>query len=96
MTVMFWGEMEGLDYPSVKAVLGEGERDKRAEMGRDVQASAHPWGKPALPKNDLMSDAIIRYRVGAGSLTLNFDFHGKLHDMFVSWPNDVTVPNTSQ
>jgi hypothetical protein len=95
LTATFWGEMAGLDYPSIKVFLGEGERDAKAEMRRDVHAGMHPWGKSTILKDDVMGDAIINYRAGAGSFTLNFDPHGKLHEVFVSWPNGVTVPNTS-
>jgi hypothetical protein len=55
----------------------------------------HPWGRPpTVYKDDVMGDAIINYRAGAGSLTLNFDLHGKLHEVVVSWPNGMAVPNT--
>jgi hypothetical protein len=97
LSVTFWGEMAGLDYPSIKALLGEGERDRKAELSRDVNAGVHPWGRPpTVHKDDPMGDAIINYRAGAGSLVLNFDLHGKLHEIVVSWPNGVTVPNSSQ
>jgi hypothetical protein len=95
LSVTFWGEMAGLDHPSIKALLGEGERDTKAERDRDVMIGVHPWGRPpTVYKDDVMGEAIINYRAGAGSLTLNFDLHGKLHEVFVSWPNGMAVPNT--
>jgi hypothetical protein len=95
LSVTFWGEMAGLDYPSSKALLGEGERDTKAERDRDVMIGVHPWGRPpTVYEDDVMGEAIINYRAGAGSLTLSFDLHGKLHEVFVSWPNGMAVPNT--
>src|SRR5262249_27131148 len=93
LTVTFFGEMPGLDYPSIKTLLGEGERDVQAERRRDVMIGVHPWGRPpSVHKDDVMGEAIINYRAGTGAMTLNFDLHGKLHEVVVSWPKDVAVP----
>jgi hypothetical protein len=89
----FWGEMPGLDYPSVRSVLGEGQRDDKAENSRDSHKAAHAWGGPPLRKQGSMSGAIMQYRAGSASITLTFDSNEKLHHVVASWPNDVPVPD---
>lgn len=95
LNATFRGQMSQLDYPSIKAVLGEGERNKKAEMARDLHILMHARGKPIRANDDPMGGAIIDYSAGAGSLTLTFDRHGKLWTIDVSWPNDVAVPTSS-
>jgi hypothetical protein len=92
LNATFRGQMSRLDYPSIKAVLGEGERNKKAEMARDLHIIMHARGKPIAVNDDPMGGAIIDYPAGAGSLTTTFDKHGKLWRIDVSWPNDVAVP----
>ncbi len=92
LDVTFRGQMSHLDYPSIKAVLGEGERNRKAEVQRDLYVMMHAREQPIRPNDDPMGGAIIDYSAGAGSLTLNFDRHGNLWTIHVSWPSDVTVP----
>jgi hypothetical protein len=83
MSVEFWGVIKGLDFVSVTKVLGPDWRENRqAEHSRIREFLTAP-----LPRiTGYMGDSIITYKAGKATMSLEFDFDGRLHRIDADWP----------
>jgi hypothetical protein len=83
MSVEFWGIIKGLDFLSVTSVLGpDWKENRKAEASRIREFLT----APLPPVTGYMGDSIIGYKAGKATMSLEFDFDGRLHQIYSDWP----------
>jgi hypothetical protein len=83
MSVEFWGIIKGLDFLSVTGVLGpDWKENRKAEASRIREFLT----APLPPVTGYMGDSIITYKVGKATMSLEFNFDGRLHEIHSDWP----------
>jgi hypothetical protein len=83
MSAEFWGMIKGLDFLSVTGVLGpDWKEDRNAEASRIREFLT----APLPPVTGYMGDSIVTYRTGKATMSLEFDFDGRLHQIYSDWP----------